>query len=88
MSIAFKCKSCGKHGKVKDDLAGRKVKCKCGNVMVVPAPTNPTNDVEAINILMATARPYEGDVRFRSISRPVIELRSSGFTPLESVDWL
>lgn len=28
---------------------------------------------DRINILFVTARPYEGDVRFRSLSRPVVE---------------
>ncbi len=28
---------------------------------------------DCINILFVTARPYEGDVRFRSLSRPVVE---------------
>src|SRR5271157_4867387 len=27
-----------------------------------------------VNILLVTARPYEGDVRYRSISRPLVEL--------------
>lgn len=29
---------------------------------------------ERVNILLVTARPYEGDVRFRSISRPLLDL--------------
>jgi len=29
---------------------------------------------DRVNILLVTARPYEGDARFRSISRPLVEL--------------
>ena len=38
MSIVIKCTGCGKAYKVRDDLAGKRVKCKCGQAMVVPAP--------------------------------------------------
>jgi hypothetical protein len=38
MSIAFACTGCGKSFKVKDELAGRKAKCSCGQMMTVPAP--------------------------------------------------
>jgi len=30
--------------------------------------------VDRVNILLVTARPYEGDVKYRSISRPLVEL--------------
>ena len=39
-----------------------------------PHPLSENLPRDAINILLVTARPYEGDVRFRSISRPMIEL--------------
>jgi hypothetical protein len=38
VSIVIKCPACGKGYKVGDDLAGKRVKCKCGQTMVVPAP--------------------------------------------------
>ena len=38
MSIVIKCTGCGKAYKVRDDLAGKRVKCKCGQAMVVPTP--------------------------------------------------
>ena len=38
MSIAFACTGCGKAFKVKDELAGRKAKCTCGQVVTVPVP--------------------------------------------------
>jgi hypothetical protein len=37
MSIAFSCASCGKHYKVAGEMAGRKLKCKCGASMRVPS---------------------------------------------------
>jgi RsiW-degrading membrane proteinase PrsW (M82 family) len=38
MSIAFACTGCGKSFKVKDELAGRKAKCSCGETLTVPKP--------------------------------------------------
>jgi len=38
MPINFACPSCGKDYNVKDELAGKKAKCKCGAVMPIPAP--------------------------------------------------
>src|SRR5688572_6910480 len=38
MSIAFTCSSCGKKYTVKDEFAGKRVKCAaCNNTMVLPA---------------------------------------------------
>jgi len=38
MAISFTCPSCDSELKLKDELAGRKVKCpRCGDVVVVPA---------------------------------------------------
>lgn len=36
MSITFRCQSCGKAIKVKDELAGRRGRCSCGAVVIVP----------------------------------------------------
>ena len=33
----FSCDKCGKSYKWKPELAGKKVKCKCGNIMAAPA---------------------------------------------------
>ena len=33
----FACESCGKEYRWKPELAGKRVKCKCGGVMTVPA---------------------------------------------------
>ena len=39
--IQFTCPSCSKPYKVKPELAGKKAKCKCGNVMQIPAAEQP-----------------------------------------------
>lgn len=42
--IDFRCTSCGKSHSVKDDFAGKRGKCVCGNIMVVPELiANPQN---------------------------------------------
>ncbi|MEM7314624.1 MAG: hypothetical protein AAF497_15870, partial [Planctomycetota bacterium] len=37
MSAIIQCKACSKRFKVGPKLAGKKVKCPCGQVMLVPA---------------------------------------------------
>ena len=39
-----------------------------------PQPLPDRLQAERVNILLVTARPYEQDVRYRSISRPLVEL--------------
>jgi hypothetical protein len=41
MPITVRCISCGKVAQVKDQLAGKKVKCTCGAVIAVPAAAQP-----------------------------------------------
>ena len=39
MPIAISCKDCGRDYRLKDELAGKKIKCKdCGATVAVPAP--------------------------------------------------
>ncbi|NUQ61815.1 MAG: hypothetical protein HUU20_04960 [Pirellulales bacterium] len=38
MSITIKCPGCGKAYQLKDNLAGKRVKCKCGQPIVIPPP--------------------------------------------------
>ena len=38
MSISFACPRCGKHFKVREELAGKRAKCSCGNVLKIPDP--------------------------------------------------
>ena len=38
-----------------------------------PHPISPDLPSDCVNILLVTARPYQGDVRYRSISRPLVE---------------
>ncbi len=37
MPIVIKCPGCGKAYRLRDELAGKRVKCKCGHGMLVPA---------------------------------------------------
>jgi hypothetical protein len=41
MAIPVRCISCGKVAQVRNDLAGKKVKCNCGAVISVPLPPKP-----------------------------------------------
>jgi hypothetical protein len=40
MSISFRCSGCGKDHKVRDEFAGKKVKCKCGQTVQLPTAAN------------------------------------------------
>jgi hypothetical protein len=41
----FACESCGKFFRWKPQLAGKKVKCPCGHIMLVPAAIVPEDDL-------------------------------------------
>jgi len=43
MTIRFTCTECEKQFSVKDSLAGKKGKCKCGAVIRVPLKSDPTS---------------------------------------------
>lgn len=54
MAVAVTC-ACGKALRVKDELAGRRVRCPgCGNTLTVPAPQN-TGAEEIVELLPADA---------------------------------
>lgn len=38
MAISIQCPQCGKSYNLRDDLAGKRVKCKCGQALAVPQP--------------------------------------------------
>ncbi len=44
MAIELKCAECGKSYQLKDSLAGKRVKCKCGCSMAVPTPPAAADD--------------------------------------------
>ena len=48
-----------------------------------PPPLSDRLPRDRVNILLVIARPYERDVQFRSISRPLVELAASGAVPAE-----
>src|SRR5437762_5204437 len=48
----FACEGCGRKYTWKNELAGRRVKCKCGQVMTVPAePPSAESDEDALYAL-------------------------------------
>jgi hypothetical protein len=47
-----------------------------------PPPLSAELPKDRINILLVTARPYEQDIHFRSISRPLVELIQKGQLPV------
>ena len=70
----FSCDKCGKSYKWKPELAGKKVKCKCGNIMAAPAEepiaAEPEIDLNGLYELAAeekkaTKRQREEPVGFR-----------------------
>lgn len=46
-----------------------------------PHPLSDNLSKDGINILLVTARPYDTDVKFRSISRPIVELLAKNSFP-------
>ena len=44
MPISLQCPGCGKGYALADELAGKRVKCRCGTVMTVPAPAAPERE--------------------------------------------
>ena len=48
-----------------------------------PLPISEKLPSDRVNILLVTARPYEADVRYRSISRPLVELVEKRDLPAE-----
>ena len=53
------------------------------NQVADAAPLPDALPTDRVNILLVTARPYEADVRYRSISRPLVELVESRGLPAE-----
>ena len=48
MAIALTCSECERDMKVKDELAGRKIKCpECGSVLMVPSGAKKASAVVA-----------------------------------------
>lgn len=75
--VGFSCAACGKQYRWKPELAGKKVKCKCGNALAVPA-TPPTPGQAAKRPpagavqpgLAAAARSAEVQPRVATPARP------------------
>jgi hypothetical protein len=48
-----------------------------------PHPLSGQLPTDRVNILLVTARPYEGDVQYRSLSRPLVELVAERHLPAQ-----
>jgi len=53
------------------------------NNVADPMELSPDLPTDRVNILLVTARPYENDVNYRSISRPLVELIKKHSLPAE-----
>ncbi len=88
--IEFTCSACGKKYTVPDAAAGKKAKCGCGEVIVVPAPTAamPTpnvNQLVAAKVPMRTRRLI-ADARQMAAAFtnfPLIRIKSTTGDPAE-----
>jgi hypothetical protein len=47
MPIQVACPSCGAHYQLKDDMSGKKTRCKCGQVFQIPAVSQPPQTSKA-----------------------------------------
>lgn len=57
MAIALSC-ACGRDFRIKDELAGKKVKCpECSTVLVVPKPSAQIEEEDAFEVLSAESEP-------------------------------
>lgn len=60
MPIAVRCPHCGRGYNARDELAGRQVKCQCGQVLSVPAsppPADPLSQLAALEAASLAASP-------------------------------
>jgi hypothetical protein len=77
----FSCESCGKRYKLKPELAGKRVKCKCGTTMTVPAET-PSEPDDLYDIVDTAPKPIpkqSGPVQAAiPIARPVAARAGGG----------
>lgn len=63
----FSCGKCGKRYKWKPEIAGKKVKCKCGNIMAAPAeePIAPEPEVDLEGLYALAAEEKKANKRQR-----------------------
>jgi hypothetical protein len=65
MSILLRC-TCGRAFQVKEEFAGRRARCSCGNSMIVPQPAtsgDAENDVLRVLLADELSRRGETDIR-------------------------
>ena len=84
MPIKFACPSCGKGYNVKDSLAGKKAKCKCGAVMPVPAAAAAAPSAPVENDPLFGDDPLGGDL-FGDASSPGTGASGTGASGTDSL---
>lgn len=65
MAVVVQCKSCGVRARAKDQLAGKRVRCKCGAVLAIPK-IEPPDDVAELSVLEGldgSGAPAESETR-------------------------
>jgi hypothetical protein len=89
MPIPLKC-DCGRSLRVKDDLAGRKVRCPvCKSVLTVPEPDQAIVQRKTITVVPVesptpTTRASDSDPGTDSESQPIVRRKQSS-TPDEDI---
>src|SRR4051812_30364260 len=80
-STRFSCDGCGRTYAWKESLAGKRVKCKCGQAMTVPdAPPEPEFDADALYALADAEREAAANApsQHRIVDRPAAVKAATG----------
>jgi len=83
MPISFLCAACGKSANVSEKFAGRKVKCKCGTVGMVPRPA-PKPDADLLDVDLDAVQ-FEA-VAPAKIQRPQVSNQAQPLTKRQRED--
>ena len=59
MAIAFNCPQCGKQFDMATEMAGKKGRCGCGTVFVIPAAPKPTESIPAAQVAPQQPAPQQ-----------------------------
>jgi len=73
----IKCASCGRQYPWKDELAGRKIKCKCGQVFQAPASA-PVEEEDALYDLAPDLAPVAKPSAVQPVPRPATVAQQAG----------
>lgn len=75
MAIALTCSACGKVLKVKDELAGKRIKCPCGEILRVPVAEPPPDD--GYEVVESAPEPKTPPRRVKKLDSPPAEETAS-----------